>query len=258
MGKSQNIAQMVQQNQSYQDYLQKLQDDLISKSKKYESDMKDSIEKYYKDNKWNKEDFISGKNADFMQESDWSLDNVQNIINAIASSIFGNGQTPDGVNITKGSDVSAAIGEMGSWETYIAGKCFEVLSGIIESFGSASSVQFSSSYKDEPLGNGLHLFVTVMCNSYKSKDFFDNQEIYEYLYLYEVKYSTGEAKQQADIALTQLYEDQIAAFISKSEDLIKKLQKNKITPEQYQTNNAIYSALIQAAKDALNQLEMVE
>lgn len=258
MGKSQNIAQLVQQNQSYQDYLQKLQDDLVAKSNKYDSDMKDAIEKYYKDNNWNKEDFISGKNADFMQESDWSLDNVQTIINAIASSIFGNGKTPDGVKVTEGGDVSKAIGQMGSWETYIAGKCFEVLSGIIESFGSASSVQFSSSYKDEPLGNGLHLFVTVMCNSYKSKDFFDNQEIYEYLYLYEIKYSTGEAKQEANIALTQLYEDQIALFISMSENLNKKLQKNKITLQQYQTTNSSLENLIQESKNALNQLEMVE
>lgn len=258
MGKSQNIAQLVQQNQSYQDYLQKLQDDLISKSKKYESDMKDALEKFYKDNNWEKEDFISGQNADFMQESDWSLDNVQSIISAIASSIFGNGKTPDGVKVTEGGDASMAISDMASWETYIAGKCFEVLSGIIESFGSASSVQFSSSYKDEPLGNGFHLFVTVMCNSYKSKDFFDNQEIYEYLYLYEIKYSTGEAKQQANIGLTKLYEDQIAVLISMSEDLLKKLQKNEITLQQYQTTNSNLENAIQDAKNELNTLEMVE
>ena len=88
--------------------------------------------------------------------------------------------------MVKSEDVGKSLSEIENLELYIAAKAFQVLSGIIESFGSSSQVSFNSSYRSEPLGGGLHLFCTVVCDSYKSHDFFNNNEIYEYLYLYEI------------------------------------------------------------------------
>ncbi len=255
MGHSPSIAEMESKEDEYRAYINKIEMELEDKAKKYSDDMSSKIEAYYTDNDYDKTDFISGRNSDFMQASDWSLANVKKIIDAISKAVFGDsGSLPSGVEVNKPADLGKSIADLGDLEVYVAGKCFEVLSGIVESFGSSSSVSFNSSYKSEPLGNGIHLFATVVCDSYKSTSFFNNEEIYQYLYFYEVKYSTGEAQTQAKVELTKLYEDQIAAFSKKVEDLLDELENDKITPQQYSANEEVYNQLIAKSSAALDAL----
>lgn len=255
MGKSTSIKQLEQQEDEYRAYLQKIETELATSADKYDTTMQKDINDYYKDNNWTAQNFISGKNTDFMQQADWSMKNVKTIIDAVSSAVFGNTKAPEGVTIEKAEEVGKAVAEMANWELYVAGKIFEVLSGIVESFGSASSVSFNSSYKSEKLGNGMHLFATVVCDSYKSTSFFENKEIYEYLYIYQVKYSAQEAEQDADLILTKLYEDAIQTFSDKVEDLLKKLETDEITGEQYSSQSEIFNHLIDQYKKKLIALE---
>jgi hypothetical protein len=242
---------MENKEDEYRAYINKIEAELEGKAQKYGNDMQEKITAYYKDNNYDKTDFISGRNSDFMQATEWSLANVKKIIEAISKAVFGGGAAvPDGTTVKK-VDLGKSIAELTDLEAYVAGKCFEVLGGIVESFGSSSTVSFNSSYKSQPLGNGMHLFATVVCDSYKSQSFFENQEIYQYLYIYEVKYSVGEAQSQAKEELTQLYEDQITTFTAKVENLLAQLQDDKITPEQYESNEAIYNELIAKSTAAL-------
>ena len=254
MGHSPSISELASKEDEYRAYINKIEKELEDKAKQYGDAMSEKIEAYYSDNNYDKTDFISGRNSDFMQASDWSLENVKKIIDSISKAVFGDSTPPDGTQVVKTEDLGKAIAAMGDLQVYVAGKCFEVLSGIVESFGSATSVSFNSAYKSQPLGNGLHLFTTVVCDSYKSESFFENQEIYQYLYIYEVKYSTGEAQTQEKITLTKLYEDQISTFTDKIEDLLDQLEKNKITPEQYDSSQAIYNELIAKSTAALDAL----
>lgn len=252
MGHSPTIQEMENKEDEYRNYINKIEAELEQKATKYGKEMEDKISDYYKNNDYDKTDFISGRNADFMQATDWSLTNVKKIIEAISKAVFGgSGRVPDGVEVASVPDLGKSIAELSNLEVYVAGKCFEVLGGIVESFGSSSSVSFNSSYKSQPLGNGLHLFATVVCDSYKSESFFENQEIYQYLYIYEVKYSTGEAQTQATQELTKLYEDQISTFTQKVENLLEQLQADKITPQQYSSSEAIYNELIAKSVAAL-------
>lgn len=251
MGQSSSI-QEVQKENEHRAYINKIEAELEAKAKKYGDDMDAKIKSFYTDNSYDQIDFISGRNTDFMQASEWSLANVRKIVESISKAVFGSGNLPEGVEANK--DVGKSIANAENIEAYVAGKCFEVLAGIIESFGSASSVSFNSSYKSEPLGSGMHLFVTVVCDSYKSSDFFNNQEIYQYLYIYEVKYSVGEAKAQGTMMLAKLYEDQIATFTDKVEQLLVQLENDKITVEQYDDFVEHYNSLINKAAAALEGL----
>ena len=254
MGHSQSIKEMENKEDEYRAYIDKIESELEAKAQKYSADMQGQIDAYYKDNNYDKTDFISGRNSDFMQASEWSMENVKKIIGAISKAVFGGGSAvPDGTTVNK-VDMGKSIAELSDLEAYVAGKCFEVLGGIVESFGSSSSVSFNSSYKSQPLGNGMHLFATVVCDSYKSHSFFENQEIYQYLYIYEVKYSVGEAQSQAKEELTKLYEDQIATFSNKIENLLAQLEDDKITPEQYESSQVIYTDLIAKSTAALASL----
>ncbi|MBS0370824.1 MAG: hypothetical protein JSS57_16690 [Proteobacteria bacterium] len=254
MGHSASIAELAQKEDEYRDYLQKLKTNLEAQSKQAVTDMQTKINDFYNSNKYNKTAFIGGQNADFMQRSEWSMQNVKNIIDAIAKAVFGDSKAPEGVTIDKAEAIGAAISAMEHMEVYIAGKCFEVLSGVVESFGSSSSLSYQSHYDHKPLGYGLHLFTTVVADSYTSESFFKNTEIYEYLYIYEVNYSLEEAEAEAKIEKTKLYSDQIATFVKKGEDLLNKLSVDEITPEQYETLNAAYEKLIDASTKKLAEL----
>ncbi|WP_394201487.1 hypothetical protein [Shewanella waksmanii] len=255
MGKSKSIAQMESREDEYRAYLAKLEKQLEDKTEQVQHMLQQSMHDYYESNNYSYSEFLSGKNADFMQESEWSLSNLKRIIDAISKAIFGESNLPSGVTIAKSEEVGKAISEMENMEVYIAGKCFEVLSGIVESFGSSSSVSYTSSFKHEPLGNGLHLFASVACDSYKSKSFFDNESVYQYLYVYNVRYSVDEAQKESQIALTELYEDQISTFKGKVEDLLKQLSDDKITPEQYESTSHIYDLLISESEKKLEELK---
>lgn len=243
MGKSPSIAELAKKEDAYRQYLNKIEGELETKAKSYSNEMEQKINDYYLDNKWTGQKFVSGKNSDFMQKSEWSMKNVKLIIDSISKAIFGDSTAPSGVTIAKTEEIGKAIGKMENIELYIAGKCFEVLSGIIESFGSATTVEFNSGYKSVALGNGLHLFATVVCDSYKSESFFKNEEIYEYLYIYEVRFSTDEAKADAIHDIIRVYEDAVVTFNDKLEDLLNKLTTDAITGEQYETQSEIFNDL---------------
>jgi hypothetical protein len=245
MGKSQSIQQMESKEDEYRAYLTKIQEQLNQRANTAEKDMDDHISAFYKENNYDKINFVSGKNSDFMQSSEWSLDNVKKIIDAISKAVFGaSGNVPVDTTVENKEKVSTSILESENLQLYIANKCFDVLSGIITSFGSSSSLSYSSSYKEVSLGNGLHLFTTVIADSYKSESFFENQEIYQYLYIYKVFFSTAEARTEAKIDIVSLYEDQVETFKNKIEALLQELTDDKISAEQYENVSEIYQNLI--------------
>lgn len=255
MGKTASIQDLAKRESEYRDYLDKLEKQLVNKSATEEADLQKRIDKFYKDNKYDKIDFVSGKNHDFMQQADWSLSNVKNIIDTIGKAIFGGDKKllPPGVSVN--DKVPMSMTAMQDLQIYIASKCFDVISGIIESFGNSTSVSYSSSYKDVSLGNGLHLFATVSCDSYKSTSFFNNEEIYQYLYIYQVAYSAAEAETEGKIVATQVYEDEIVEYKRKLERYIEQLDNDTISLEQYKTLRDNYQSFID---DAMKQLEKLK
>jgi len=256
MGKSPTIEQMAAKEDAYRGYLNKLKSELAASAKTDTDALEGYIDAFYKKNNWDNVRWITGTNYDYMQKAEWSLANVKTIIDAIGKVVFGDttGKLPDGVKAESDKDIGAALAAMGNEELYIASKVFDVLSGIVMSFGNSSSVSFSHVTKDEPIGNGFHLFAVVASDAYASHDFFNNEEIIEYLYAYEIRFSHKEADLEASTTLTKLYEDQITTFSLKVEQLLDQLTNGTITPEQYQSQTTIYNTLIEAAKVKLKEL----
>lgn len=257
MGKSPSIDDLAKKQQAFNDYLTSLESQLEQKATAANQQLQALIGNTYSTNGWTHQIYITGKKTDFMQQSDWSMANVKKIIDAIGDAMFGDSsQMPDGINLAQETqEMGAAIEGMENMELYITSKVFDVLSGIVESFGSSSSVTYNSELKTEPLGNGFRLFASVSADSFKSTSFFNNDAINEYLYVFEVHFSEDEAKQQAQITVTKLYEDQIQTFSDKIEQLLTDLENNKIDAQQYETQQAIYQQLIDAATAKLNQLK---
>jgi hypothetical protein len=255
MGSSPSIKQLQEKQAEFDNYRKKLQTELSAETTKTVESMEAEVKKYYSENSWKGDAYMAGRSYDFMQASEWSLANVKAILESISKAMLGQqSNPPSGVTITPSEAAKAALKGMENMELYLVGKAFQIIAGVIESFGSATEVKFKSETIHKPLGNGFHLFLAVSQNSYRSKDFLNNESIYEYLYIYQVRFSHEEALEQAEISLTELYENEITVFKERIERILKSFEKEEVTPKQYKEFHAEYQEMIKSSEALLKQL----
>jgi len=255
MGRSPSIQELQQKDEEFRKYISQLEKELESRAESYISQMDRAIQDFYSTNGWKEESYITGTNNQFLHSKEWTMDNVKKLIDAIGISLLGGGKPPDGITITSPTDMGVAIEEIMKWQQFIIGRVFTIVDNILSSFGASTSVGFKSEYRSIPLGNGLHLFITLVTDSYQTQSFFNNEYIHEYIYIYQVKYSAGEAQQQATLQLTSLYEDQIANFTRLLKKILTDLTEGTTTPETYQSKTRIYNDLIAESRKALADLD---
>ncbi|TBB57306.1 hypothetical protein ELH43_40820 [Rhizobium ruizarguesonis] len=257
MGHSPSIAQLSAKQTAFNDYLKTLESQLHQKAAGTEKALQDLITNTYKTDGRHHQVYIKGQKTEFMLSSDWSMDNVKKIIDAIGKAMFGNSKDmPNGINMEAETEkMGAAIKGMANLELYMTSKVFDVLSGAIQSFGSSSSLTYNTELKTEPLGNGFRLFAAISADSFKSTEFFNSDSISEYMYTFEVQFSEQEASLQASIEIAKLYEDQITAFVQKSEDLLSQLENDRLNPVQYRSLADVYQKMIEGARAKLKALE---
>jgi hypothetical protein len=255
MGSSPSIKELQEKQAAFDVYRKKLETELAAEADKTVAAVGEEVKKYYTENGWKGDAFIAGKSYDFMQAHEWSMANVKTILEGIAKVMLGQQQNPpSGVTITPTEETTAALKGMENLELYLIGKAFQIIAGVIESFGSASELKLKAEGEHKPLGNGFHLFVAVAQNSYRSHDFFNNEAIYEYLYVYQLRFSHGEALKQAEISLTELYENEIAVFKKKIEGVLEQFNKGDLTPKQYRGFRNEYEELISESEVLLKKL----
>lgn len=263
MGKSPSIADLEAKDNAFRDYLNNLETQLNQQAATAKTEMEASITKFYADNKYDDaKAFVSGQNTDFMHTSEFSMQNVKNVIDAISAAVFAGSAVPPGTSVNADA-VQAAdkalgkeVGAMANLELYIAGKVFDVLSNVILSFGSSTSISYSASSKSESLGFGLQLFSTVAASSYQSQSFFNNEYINQYLYMYDVRFSVKQAQVEATMGLVQAYENQLATFEDLLNKLADQLDQGSITLAQYSDTSTQYQNFIDRYKEKIDSLKV--
>jgi hypothetical protein len=244
MGHSPTIQEMQKQEDDYRQYIQKLENELRERSSSYEKDQQNKIDKYYKDSNWDMVNFISGKNVDFLHEKEWSLDNLKKILDLVSKAMFGATTPPEGVKIEKPEEVGKAIQKMANLELYIVGQAFEVITGILDAFGSKESLSFNASSQVKPIAPGITLFATVVADSYKSTSFFSNEVIYQYYYIYEVKYSAKQALSEQGMEDIQMYANILEGFREKLESFADQLENGQIDEDVFEEKTEKYTKFI--------------
>lgn len=244
MGHSPSISDLQNRETQFRGYLDKIQSQLNTQLSTKEAALDAQRQKFYAEQGWKHRAIVTGRNADFMQEADWSLKNLSKVISGISKAIFG-GSAPEGVKV---KDVPSTVLKEANLEVYFAAKAFEVISGILNSIGATTSVTMQSSSRSVPLGAGLRLWVLVGSESYKSSDFFNDNQIYQYLYYYQVTFSDGESKGDAQLDAAEvrnktadLYEKIIGAFETQLDGLADQMASGHIS-----------LSLFNAKTDALN------
>lgn len=262
MGKSPSIADLQAKDDAFNAYLTNLEADLSKKASAAEQQMQADITAFYTTNGYDDaKDFTSGSNTDFMHESEFSLDNLKNVIDAISKAVFSGAAVPTGATVDQqGVDAATAalgaeVGAMANLELYIAGKVFDVLSNVVLGFGASTSISYTSNTKSDSLGFGLQMFTTISASSYQSQSFFQNEYISQYLYGYDIRFSVEQAKVEMTMGLVQTYENALVNFEKRVDALTAEVGAGTLDGAAFETTVAVYNTLIDQYRTKIDQLK---
>ncbi|NWH08950.1 MAG: hypothetical protein HXY22_09965 [Alphaproteobacteria bacterium] len=207
---------------------------------------------------------VQGANADFQHESEFTLKNLKAIIDAIGGALFSSGSSVPGAKtdadagkkaVQAAVTMGGAAADAATVGLYIAGKVFDILSGVLMSFDASTKLAYTHSYKSESLGYGMTLFCTVAAESYQSQSFFNDEYIFQYLFLYEVRFSVLQAQSEGKQDLVRQYENALAAFETRLNDLDGKVQAGKLSAAEYVDQSKAWNDLIDATQAKLLNLK---
>lgn len=262
MGHSPSIKELQEKDEEFRNYLDDLEKDLKKDAADAIKDMDNQIKDFYSGNKYeDAKEIVKGGQIDFLHEKEFSLENLSKMIGNISAAVFGGAAVPKGTsaNATAVAAASKAlgptVGALSNLELYISGKVFDLLSEIIISFGTGSSVAYSNSVKNLPLGFGMQMFTCVAGKSFESKSYFVHEYISQYLYNYEIRFSMDQAKLEIAMGLIQTYENQLTVFEAKILGLTNKLEEGTIDPVAYKAAITIYMDLIHDTRGEIADLK---
>lgn len=261
MGKSKNIRDLEKEDTEFRAYINGVSSELKSDSNSAREEMSSAIRDFYVSYHGDHQLVLEGENADFYQESEFSLEKIVGIVNAIAKAVLGTVETVDGVSFdSKGVEeakktVGQAVGTAGALELYVASKALEVISAALVSLGSNASAGYRSAYKSIPLGYGMQLFTITAAKSFKQQKFLGGSTIVENLYVYKMFFSLEQAKKEGQRTLVTMYSDQLAALASRAKDLYRQLGAGTIALEQYAKMSEVIDGLIDKVTEKLDRLK---
>ena len=258
MGHSPSIQDLRKKENAFRAYLDSLEKEITGKLATRLSAMDQEIDSYYSKNGWTKNIIVSGQSSDFMQKSEWSLENLGKVIGNIGNVMFGGTQPlPKGVKV---ESVPQAISKVSNLELLFTAKAFEVISGIMSTIGGSTTVGLQTEQKGEVLGAGIHLWVTAALESYKDSSYFSGNEILQYLFAYKVTWSEGEANKERQMtqalanANTEFAYEAIINMADKElNSLATQMGSGKLDPVEFEAKSKAFNEIIKdfKAKEAL-------
>ena len=260
MGKSPSIQRLEATNADFRRHIARLRADSQAQAADMRVELREKAGRRAPGTLADAVPVVSGQSYDFVHQKEFSLANLKNSVDAISKAVFAGGDEPPGANVeeggkdTLGYTLGPAVGQLSHLETYLASKVFRILSGVILSFGTATSVTIRTDIRCEPLGYGLQLFSAVAMESFEASDFFPKDYVYKYLYLYDVRFSAKQARSEIAQNLIQDYQDEIAILSQLHTDLNNQLVRHTIDFRTWWDAGQQYDAAIKDLIAAKNDL----
>ena len=249
MGKSNTIEQQSKANAAFQTYIDGQTKALDAMTEDALKTIESTIDTYYKKGKWDDAaPLIQGRYQHLATTSEWSLDNVSKMIDALRGAIFG-GPAPEGsTKPPVSADLAETVAKMSDMTLLITSAAFNAVQGIMATFTSGSQTSIQKNFDTKELAPGLTLFMCVIENQFHRSDFLSDNTILQSGYVFETMFSI---KQAGDIAKFNQVQSLIAQQDA-TEGLIGKfdtaLQALDVTADDYDTKSTKY----QASLDKLN------
>lgn len=264
MGRSPSIEEMEKKDKKNREYLNEITNELSYKLgdtyEKLEKEAKHFYENEHSE-PWISDLYITGKQFDYQSIQEWSLASVSAIISKISAAVIG---TVDGKieNLPAGTDAGDKAQDINKKydmnkdkRLLIATNCFNLLAGIVGSFGNASSITVKHGTKSDPIGGGLRIFGSVGTQTFQRSSFFNNEKIATYQFAYIIRFSVKEFELQAKIALIDQYQNtlNVTKFASDKND--QQFFEDKITYEQWSVMSEKFEKVMEDVLKKIKELD---
>jgi hypothetical protein len=254
MGKSPTIQDQAEKNKEFQDYIDGQSKALQAMVTSAMNDTASTIQKYYSDSKIDDAtSLISGQYYHLSTITEWSLDNVSKIIDAVQSSVFGKTPAPTGSTAnTQSSEVSTNLAKMADMTTLVTTAAFNCIQGILVTLNNTTSTSLTKQSDVKEIIPGLTLFITIIENTYSSSSFLNNESISQTGYVYDCRFSTKQAGAIASFQQVQALISEEAASqvqITKVNTAIEAL--DPVADDSYDTKLARFQKLLDGFNDAV-------
>lgn len=264
MGKTQSIADKEKQDAEFKAFMEKLAADSKKKETEMLGEIQAVVSDFYNKNGWKSQRFFGDRRSDYQNYSDWSLQNVTNIINSIGSAISsakfpskevpGSEQASTETNKEVKENLPAFVEDI----NLTINRVVALLNGFLTQFASHSSVSQKAAFQDLPMSGGLHLFVSQCGSVYREKRFFENQFIGSFQVVFEAYMSVDEARAisiQQILKTTQKEIEIVNALIldirQAQSDTLKGLIRD---PAMYKQTKLDFDEMIAMQKESRDEL----
>jgi hypothetical protein len=215
MGKSISIEELEAADAKFAKYLADRRIEITATATDTRKKMDSAIEKFYKDGGWNdRKPVCSAEYIDVQNVSEWSLANVNKILDAVGGAIFGSKNPIPGLKLSP--DVKAGtnnvLNAVGGLQMLALSKAFSAVQGILEAFTVKSSTSITMNSKIEVVTPGLTIFVYTNANNFQQKSFFNNTLISQYFFMIDVYTSAKQLGDYAKFQDLQLFEEEKASL----------------------------------------------
>lgn len=243
MGKSDSIKDHEAKNNEFQEYMNKIKEDLKNKAAKEITDFGTQIDEFYGKN--SHVIVQEGQRWDFRQRSEFNLDSITKAVESIVDSVFTiMEEKKEGVE----KDYKVLALEMGK----------NIVLNALKIFETSSVIEYSHSYTAETIAPGLTMHMLVATDSYINDKAFGNESIIENFIMFKVIYSEELSQAEAKMAL---YDKQIKLLhvyldnLTKAErEFMEKLISGMVEEKELMLHSSIVAYMRSSIEYCMNIL----
>jgi hypothetical protein len=248
MGTSNTLEKQAKENERFQKYVEAETAHLSKTAGEAQTAMGAEMEAFYKKGGWSDaKPLTSGSYQHQATASDWSLDHVTKMIEAVRGAVFGGPPAPSqsepgavlaldgkGTTTEKPSAAASALSVMAGMEALITNAAFTAIEGILTAFTSESHSDIVKQSKQTELVPGMSLWVTVMENMWQRSDFFSGELIIQNFYIFSASFSDQRGAAIAKFNVLQTLIDEQAAMEAQVKALDGVITNLDVTRDDYE------------------------
>lgn len=265
MGRSKTIEQKMNDDAEFRKYMDQLFQDSEAQANKIQVEIDAVAKKLYESNKWQYSRLFGGKNSDYQNYDDWSLDRVKNIINSVGNALKGGNFPSTKVPGSESAD-STAISEAKQFlpafnDDYnlIISRVQSLVSGILSQFAVAGNATRKTEFKDLPLSGGMHLFFGSSGEVFSNQTFFTNQFFTSFQIVFEVYMSVEEARAISLVGILKTTQEEIQSankmiLLIRAEQAASLRDILKNDPKNFVATKAIYDEMLHSYQEDIDSL----
>jgi hypothetical protein len=251
MGKSQSIADLESQDDSFSKYIAHATDDLKQRATSDQNTFDQYVKSFYEQNGWDQQPIAGGSFMNYHQEAEFALDSIKTTLNSVADSIFKGGSPPDGTTVDKAEAVAKVVTEIMSYEALALCAAEAFVLNILGAFDTSISAEYHSIVKSQSLAPGLMLHAWNFGDAFHQSDYFNNEFIVENAINFKLIYSFAQAAMEQDIEYMKNHSKLIEDQESQIEKMQQKMDELTLDPDTDQKKIDAYQARIDGVKKQL-------